>query len=55
MRTVTGNVFSINIPGYGVVVQGTGRVVFDLDNPAEFLFEAGQHEALSALCAYLGP
>jgi hypothetical protein len=55
MRTVTGNVFNINIPGYGVVVQGTGRVVFDLDNPAEFLFEAGQHEALSALCAYLGP
>ena len=55
MRTVTGNVFNFNIPGYGIVVQGTGRVVFDLDKPAEFLFEAGRHEALSALCAYLGP
>lgn len=55
VRTVTGNVFNINIPGQGVIVQGTGRVVFDLDNPSEFLFEAGQHEALSAICAYLAP
>ena len=55
MRTVTGNVFNINIPGQGVVVQGTGKVVFDLDNPSVFLFEAGQHEALSAICAYLAP
>ena len=55
VRTVTGNVFNINVSGHGVVVQGTGRVVFYLSDPSEFVFEAGQHEALAAICAYLAP
>lgn len=55
MRTVVGNVFSFNIPGEGVVLQGTGRVLFDLSNPNDFLFEAGQHDAISLICGHLAP
>ncbi|HET8652555.1 MAG TPA: hypothetical protein VFM13_08295 [Gaiellaceae bacterium] len=54
VRTVVGNLFSIRIPGQGLIVQNMGRVVFDVAT-GEVLFEAGPHEALSAICAYLGP
>ena len=54
VRTVVGNLFSIHIPGQGLIVQNMGRVVLDVAT-GEVLFEAGPHEALSAICAYLGP
>ena len=55
MRTVVGNVFSFNVPGEGVILQGTGRVVFELTDPNDFLFEAGQHDPISLICGYLPP
>jgi hypothetical protein len=55
MRTVVGNVFSFNVPGEGVVLQGTGNVFFDLANPNDFLFEAGPHDPISLICGYLAP
>ena len=55
MRTVVGNVFSFNVAGEGVILQGTGRVVFELTDPNDFLFEAGQHDPISLICGYLAP
>lgn len=52
VRTVLGNLFSIHIPGQGLIVQNMGRVVFDLAT-GEVLFEAGPHEPISTVCAYL--
>jgi hypothetical protein len=52
VRTVVGNLFSIHIPGQGLIVQNMGRVVFDLAS-GEVLFEAGPHEPISTVCAYL--
>jgi hypothetical protein len=52
VRTVVGNLFSIHIPGQGLIVQNMGRVVFDLAT-GEVLFEAGPHEPISTVCAYL--
>jgi hypothetical protein len=43
-RTVVGKALLMTAPGKGVVVQDTGRVVFDA--PAHVSFEAGQHAPL---------
>ena len=43
-RTVVGKAFLMTDPGKGVVIQDTGRVVFDA--PEHVSFEAGQHAPL---------
>lgn len=43
-RTVVGKAFVMTDPGKGIVIQDTGRVVFDA--PEHTSFEAGQHEPL---------
>ena len=43
-RTVVGKALLMTEPGKGVVVQDTGRVVFD--SPGHVSFEAGQHAPL---------
>lgn len=43
-RTVVGKALLMTAPGKGVVVQDTGRVVFDA--PRHVSFEAGQHAPL---------
>jgi hypothetical protein len=43
-RTVVGKAFVMTDPGKGIVIQDTGRVVFDA--PEHVSFEAGQHEVL---------
>jgi hypothetical protein len=43
-RTVVGKAFAMTDPGKGIVIQDTGRVVFDA--PEHTSFEAGQHEPL---------
>ena len=45
-RTVVGKVVLVTDPGVGVVVQDTGRVVFD--SPGHVAFLAGPHDALFA-------
>lgn len=45
-RTVVGKALLMTAPGKGVVVQDTGRVVFDA--PEHTSFEAGQHAPLHA-------
>jgi hypothetical protein len=43
-RTVVGKALVMTDHGKGIVIQDTGRVVFDA--PEQVSFEAGQHEAL---------
>ena len=43
-RTVVGKAIVMTVPGKGIVIQDTGRVVFDA--PGHVSFEAGHHEAL---------
>ena len=43
-RTVVGKAFIMTDPSKGVVIQDTGRVVFDA--PEHVVFEAGQHGVL---------
>jgi hypothetical protein len=43
-RTVVGKAFLMTDPSQGVVIQDTGRVVFD--TPDHVVFEAGQHAPL---------
>jgi hypothetical protein len=43
-RTVVGKALIMTDPGRGVVIQDTGRVVFD--HPGHTVFEAGQHGPL---------
>lgn len=43
-RTVVGKAFVMTDPGKGIVIQDTGRVVFDA--PEHTSFEAGQHKPL---------
>ena len=43
-RTVVGKAFVMADPGKGIVIQDTGRVVFDA--PAHVTFEAGPHQVL---------
>lgn len=43
-RTVVGKAFVMTDPGKGIVIQDTGRVVFDA--PEHVSFEAGRHEPL---------
>lgn len=55
---VTGVIYKLTIPGYGVVFHEAGRLVIDLETD-EILFEAGpsdfHDENLDALCAALAP
>ena len=43
-RTVVGRSFVVTDPGHGIVIQDTGRVVFDA--PFHVSFEAGPHDVL---------
>ena len=43
-RTVVGKAFVVTDPGKGIVIQDTGRVVFDA--PEHVSFEAGRHAPL---------
>jgi hypothetical protein len=52
VRTVVGNLFSIHVPGQGLIVQNMGKVELDLAT-GEVLFEAGPHEPIATVCAYL--
>ena len=53
----TGSIFRITVPGEGIVVQDTGKIVFNPETD-EVLFEAGPHEAFHGeapdLCIGLG-
>jgi hypothetical protein len=51
-RTVVGKAFLMTDPGKGVVIQDTGRVVFD--HPEHPIFEAGQHGPLHGNLDQLG-
>ena|SRR5688500_17659053 len=54
-RTITGNMFNINVHGEGTVVRDVGRVVFSA--PGVVTFEAGNHDVLynglEVLCSAL--
>lgn len=45
--TVTGLIFSINVPGEGVVALDAGKIVFDSANNFEIIFQSGPHHLLS--------
>ncbi len=45
--TVTGLIFSINVPGEGVVALDAGKIVFDAANDFEILFQSGPHHLIT--------
>jgi hypothetical protein len=52
----TGSIFRITIPGQGIVVQDTGKIVFDPET-GDVFSEAGPHEAFHDgfdICTLLG-
>jgi hypothetical protein len=53
-RTIVGAVFTINVPGYGLLTLDAGRLVL---GPDGLLFAAGPHESfygdVAGLCSYL--
>ena len=53
--TDTGNEYHFNLSGHGVVLAGTGRLVFDSDgNPTLQTGYTVNPDRISALCAVLG-
>ncbi len=45
--TVTGLIFSINVPGEGVVALDAGKIVFDTANNFEIIFQSGPHHLIT--------